>query len=994
MKSNPVSMKIKSVPVQILILLLFLPGFILKSQSSDPPYLKYADHPWVDSVMKSLTTEEKIGQLIWIAAFANRDISYDVNISKVVQKHGIGGVIFFQGEAPRQAQMINHFREISRVPPLIAIDGEWGVGMRLEEVPGFPFQMTLGAVKNDSLIYTMGRYIADQMKRSGVDINLAPVADINNNPKNPVINARSFGEDPESVSSKTVAYMKGMQDNGIIAVAKHFPGHGDTEVDSHLDLPVIKHNMQRLQSVELVPFRSLVNSGIGAVMPGHIWVPALDPGTNIPATISHPVLTGLLRNDMNFRGLIVSDAMNMGGITKYTKQGESEVLALAAGMDVLEYVTDPGRAVESIMAALENGSLTITSIEERCRRVLAAKYWAGLANPVPVDAENISDELFTPAMKALTRELYASALTLLENRDNTIPVKRVESLKIASLGININEVSLFQKTLGKYSRVDHYTIDLSGGERYTNVLEKLKGYDLVIAGVYGIGQRTGRDTGINSGIDSLVRKLNRQNRTLVTWFGNPYSIDRMPGLQDVTALLLTYQLNEYTESLAAQLIFGGFGAHGTLPVTINVKYPVGHGIKTAGNLRLQYGFPESVGMNSEILEKKIDSLALLGISEGAYPGCMIMASRKGIVVFSKSYGFHEYDGRIEVKEDDLYDLASVTKISAATPGLMLLNSQGRFTPDEHLGNYVQLFKGSNKEKIVIREMLAHQAGLVSWIPFWRETINEATGQFRNRTFQSGPSDRFPLTVADNMYIHRTYRNRLFREIKNSDIGEKKYLYSDLAFIIAPEIIASITGEQWTEFVRKNIYNKLGAFDITFNPYLSYPLSRIVPTEYDSLFRRQLIHGYVHDEGAAMLGGASGHAGLFATAGDLMKLMEMYRRMGNYGGEQIIDEQVMKEYTSYQFPENDNNRRGLCFDKPKPDNHELPPEEVYPTISASPSSFGHSGFTGTFVWIDPEYELTYVFLSNRVYPTRNNSKLSDLNIRTGILQVLYDSITDN
>lgn len=988
-------MKIRIIRGQILFWLLILPGLPLHSQASDPPYLKYTDHPWVDSVMKSLTAEEKIGQLIWIAAFANREIGYDVNISDVVKRYGIGGVIFFQGNAAKQAQMINHFREISKVPPLIAIDGEWGIGMRLEEVPGFPFQMTLGAVKNDSLIYTMGKHIADQMKRSGVDINLAPVADVNNNPVNPVINARSFGENPQSVSSKTVAYMKGMQDNGIIAVAKHFPGHGDTEVDSHIDLPVIKHSMERLQSVELVPFRSLVNSGIGAVMPGHIWVPALDPVSNIPATISHPVITGLLRNDMRFRGLILSDAMNMGGITKYTKPGESEVLALAAGMDVLEYVTDPGRAIESIMAALENGTLTMSSIDERCRRVLAAKFWAGLSDPVRVDTDRISEELFTPAMKAFTRELYTSALTLLENRDNIIPVRRVESLKIASLGVNIKETSLFQQTLGKYTNIDHYTVDIIGGEGYRVLLEKLKEYDLVIAGIYGIGQRTGRGPGINAGLDSLVKKLNRQNKTVVTWFGNPYSLDRVPGIQEATALVLTYQLNEYTESLAAQLIFGGFGAHGTLPVTINEKYPAGHGLKTPGNLRLQFGFPESAGMNSEMLEKKIDSLALMGISEGAYPGCVVMAARKGVVVFSRSYGHHEYDGRIEVKEDDLYDLASVTKISAATPGLMLLDSQGRFTPDEYLGNYVPLFKGSDKEKIVIRDMLAHQAGLISWIPFWKETIKESTGQFRSRTFQAGPSDRFPFIVADNMYIHRTYRNRLFREIRNSKLSEeKKYVYSDLAFIIAPEIITSITGEEWTDFVKTNVYDRLGAFNITFNPYLRYPVSRIVPTEYDSLFRRQLIHGYVHDEGAAMLGGASGHAGLFATAGDLMKLMEMYRRMGNYGGEQIISEEVMKEYTRYQFPENKDNRRGLCFDKPKPDNPELPPEEVYPTISASPSSFGHSGFTGTFVWIDPEYEITYVFLSNRVYPTRNNSKLSDLNIRTEILQALYDSITDS
>lgn len=982
--------KLAGIILTVIVFVTFLPP--LTAQNQDPPFLIYTNHPWVDSLMKSLTLEQKIGQLIWIDAFANRDIGYDVSVSRTIEKYGIGGVIFFQGNAPKQAQMINHFRDISVIPPIIAIDGEWGIGMRVENIEGFPFQMTLGAVGDDSLIFRMGKEVARQMKRAGVNINLAPVADVNNNSRNPVINARSFGENPNAVAEKTVAFMKGMQANGIMAVAKHFPGHGDTDVDSHLDLPVIKHDRERLNSVELVPFRSLINNGVGGVMPGHIWAPAFDGTINRPVTISHPVITGLLRNELGFRGLILSDAMNMGGITRYSKPGESEVLALSAGMDVLEYVTDPGRAITSIMAAIENGTLTTAAIDDKCRRVLAAKYWAGLANPSVVEEENISAELFTPAMRALNRDLYASAITVLENRDNVLPLQRIEKLRIASLSVNPGRNSTFPSILGKYSRIDHYSIDLIAGENYRSILEKLAGYDLVIAGIYGIEQRTGSGSGINIALDSLVRKLNRQNRTLYTWFGNPYSMNRVPAIADGTALIVTYQLNEYTESLAAQLIFGGFGARGRLPVTINDRYRAGDGIKTAGSLRLQYGLPESAGMSSDILNRKVDSLVTLGLNEGAFPGCVVMAARKGIVVLNRTYGYHESEKYTEVKENDLYDLASVTKISAATPGLMLLQSQGLFNPDEYLGTYVPLFKGSDKEKIVVRDMLAHQAGLVSWIPFWKQTLNEATGEFRNRTFQPGPSPRFPVPVADNLYIHRTYRNRLFKEIKDSKLGEKKYLYSDLTFIIAPEIITSVTGGNWVEFVDTGIWSRIGAADITFNPYTEYPLSRIIPTENDTMFRQQLIHGYVHDEGAAMLGGISGHAGLFATANDLMKLMEMYRRMGNYAGEQIIAGEVMREFTSYQFPDN-NNRRGLGFDKPDPRNSELPDKEVYPARGATPSSFGHSGFTGTFVWIDPEKEITYVFLSNRVYPTRNNNKLSELGIRAGILQALYDSIID-
>jgi CubicO group peptidase (beta-lactamase class C family) len=366
-----------------------------------------------------------------------------------------------------------------------------------------------------------------------------------------------------------------------------------------------------------------------------------------------------------------------------------------------------------------------------------------------------------------------------------------------------------------------------------------------------------------------------------------------------------------------------------------------------------------------------------------------MVARKGIVVFQRTYGYQTYDNRVPVQEDDLFDLASVTKVSASLPGFMLLDTEGKFSPDETLGNYLPYFKHSDKGNILMRDILTHQAGLIPFIPFWKETIKK-DGKFRRNIFDSEYAKRFPLEVAQGLYINKNYRKKMFSEIKKSPVGEKKYIYSDLTFIITPEIIEELTGQKWYDFVAANIYKKIGAYDIGFNPYLKYPLSRIVPTEYDSLFRKQLLHGTVHDEGAAMLGGISGHAGLFATANDLMKLMELFRRMGEYGGEQLIGRDVMEEYTRVQFPEN-NNRRGLGFDKPLLNNSELTQQEAYPTRSASPSSFGHSGYTGTFVWIDPVYDLTYVFLSNRVYPTRNNNLISDLNIRSEILQAIYDSI---
>ncbi len=487
----------------------------------------------------------------------------------------------------------------------------------------------------------------------------------------------------------------------------------------------------------------------------------------------------------------------------------------------------------------------------------------------------------------------------------------------------------------------------------------------------------------------FLKSLSLNNKTIISWFGNPYGADKIDALRKADGLLLAYQENDYTEDLCAQLIFGGIGAKGTLPVTINDKWPSGFGIRTQGSLRMQYGLPENAGMSSEALNNKIDSLANAGLEANAYPGCVVMAARHGVVVFHKAYGYQTYDKRIAVQKDDLYDLASVTKISSTLAGLMVLNTEGKFSPDKTLGYYLPDFKKSNKGNIGMRDFLTHQAGLTPFITFWKETMKK-DGKFKHRTFKPELSKRYPLEVAQGLYINKNYRKKMFNEIKKSPLGEKKYVYSDLTFIIAPAIIEKLTGQKWYEFVTDSVYRKIGAMEMGFNPYKKYPIDRIVPTEYDSTFRKQLLHGTVHDEGAAMLGGISGHAGLFSDANDLMKLMELYRRMGEYDGQQIISRSVMKDYTKVQFPEN-NNRRGLGFDKPVLNNAMLSQKDSYPTRSASPESFGHSGYTGTFVWVDPVSDISYVFLCNRVYPTRNNNLVSDMNIRTGILQAIYDSI---
>jgi beta-N-acetylhexosaminidase len=980
----------KKIIASFILLRLLLPGFLF-SQKCEPPFLKYLNHPWVDSVLKTLSTEEKIAQLIWVAGGGDNNISSDVELSNLIKNTGVGGVIFFEGQTVRQVEMINYFKRISKVPVVIAIDGEWGAGMRLQEITRFPYQMTLGAIQDDSLIFKMGTAVAKQFRRGGIDINLAPVADVDNNPANPVINFRSFGEDPQNVGRKTLMYMKGMQDNGIFAVAKHFPGHGDTDVDSHLDLPVINKTKSKLDSLELVPFRTLINNGICGVMPGHLSVPALDTVRNLPATLSYNILTKLLRNELEFKGLTLSDAMQMGGITRYSVPGDAEFRSLKAGMDVLEYVTDPLIAIKTISEKIKKKEISEELITEKCRKVLAAKYWAGLDKPVSIPLKGLVEEMSPSETDALIRDLYANALTLINNKNSVIPLMHIDSLKIATLAIKSRSVTDFQKRISNYMPVTNFIIDSLNSKKAGLLLRDLKGYDVVIAGIFNTEQKALTNFGIPDGLNEFLDSLNSQNKTILTYFGNPYALARIKAAENCAGLLVAYQDNSFTHDLSAQLIFGGIGAKGKLPVTINEKYPAGSGIITQGNIRLQYGLPENAGMNSGRLIGQIDSIVNAGLTAKAFPGCEIMVARKGVVVYHKEYGFQTYENRIKVEEGDLFDLASVSKVSGALPGLMLLNSQGKFSPDEKLGTYLPYFRRSDKGDIYLRDFLTHQAGLVAWLPFWKETQRK-DGSFKRNTFSHEQSEKYPLKVADNLYINKNYRAKMFKEIKKSPLGPKKYKYSDLTFIISPEIINTLSGKPWYEFVTNEIYHKIGAYDIGFNPYLKYPLSRIVPTEYDSLFRKQLIHGTVHDEGAAMLGGISGHAGLFASANDEMKLMELYRRMGSYGGEQLISSKVLEEYSRIQFPDN-GNYRGLGFDKPNLLNASAKKEDIYPTWGASPESFGHSGFTGTFVWVDPKAEISYVFFCNRVYPTRNNSLLSTMNIRTSILQAIYDSIED-
>jgi beta-glucosidase-like glycosyl hydrolase/CubicO group peptidase (beta-lactamase class C family) len=956
-----------------------------KASGKDVPWKDFSGDRRIDSILNTMTVREMIAQLIWVPAWADAMGGNYRQVEELVEKYGIGGVIFFEGSQDLQIDYTKRINKVSRIPLIIAQDAEWGTGMRLREVEDFPYQMTLGALQNDSLIYRMGAAVAWQCRNVGVNLNLAPVADVNNNPLNPVINYRSFGEDPQKVAEKASMYMKGMQDNGILACAKHFPGHGDTDVDSHTGLPVIRGDRQRFENVELVPFRRLAMEGVGAVMTAHISVPGLDK-SGLPATFSKKVVTDILRKEFN--GLILTDAMNMAGATMTYPSGVADAEALMAGNDIMEYSTDPVRAIDEIARRVEKGEIPVSEITARCRKLLAAKLWLGSLDNNNPAAPHATGAIPAAEHPALIRDLYAGAMTLIENNENLIPLGRLDRMRIATVSVNRLKMTEFQKMTDRYTNADHYYIDPSNVQGSRFIISKLRNYDVVIAGFCALEQKPAGLYGVTPALNEVFRQICALDRSAVIWFGNPYGIDRLDMSAKPAALLVAYQDNSYSQQVAVQVLFGAIGASGKLPVTINEAYPAGTGIKTPGNIRLQFGFPENAGLDSEKLYGKVDSIVKQGLDSLAYPGCQVLIARKGVVVMDKCYGFHMYDSTEAVTEGDLWDLASVTKVSAGTPSLMVLQDRGLFDPDKTLGYYLPWYRHSDKGDMILRDMLAHQAGLVPFIPFWRNTLNEDKS-FKNGIFSDYNHRKFSLPVSDSLYMNIRYIREMFRELRDSKTGPKKYVYSDNTFILAAEIVESLTDTTIDKFAPADIYRPIGAFNITYNPLEKYPRERIVPTEYDSLFRKQLIRGTVHDEGAAMLGGVSGHAGLFATGNDLLKLMETYRRGGEYGGVRIFSSEVLKEYTTMQFPEN-NNRRGLGFDKPMLHNDTIPPGEIYPCWSASPSSFGHGGFTGTFVWVDPEAEISYVFLCNRIYPTRNNNWLSDLSIRGRILQAVYDS----
>lgn len=935
--------------------------------------LDVEEEKWIASELNQLTVDEKIAQSFMVACWSNKSEEHLQEIEQQIEDYKIGGVIFFQGERQNLVNAIDRFQKKSRVPLLMGMDAEWGVAMRIFGEERFPYAQTIGAANDPELTQQMGMYMGIECDLLGIHMNFAPVADVNSNPKNPVIGFRSFGSETDHVSKHVNAFVRGMEETHVMSCVKHFPGHGDTDRDSHFELPTVSHTQEQFELGDFMPFRSGIAAGTSAIMVAHLNVPSLDD-SGTPSSLSKKVIQDYLRRDLNFKGLVVSDALNMKAVSD--RYGKSEVVAKAyiAGCDILLYPESISEAIALIKKKIDAGELTLEDVDARCTQVLRAKYRAIIHKPM------IKRKDPTIGRTLAISQIYEKAMTVVKNDNNALPINRLDQ-KIARISIGMNSTS-FREGLERYADIDHY--------HYFSIaeaVERMKSkdwsyYDVIITDFHASTQRQKDNYGFGAW-DLVIAQLPAEPKVIAVFFGNPAVLSEMPVLpQQMDACILAYENQAVAQDRVSQFIMGAFDATGTLRTAINDSLPVGSGLKVKGNGRLKYTLPEEIGISSDKLNE-IDAIAENAVKNHVFPGCQVVVAVKGRIIFRKSYGKTMYEGGDSITNNHLYDIASVTKIASSTFSLMKLASEDKFDVDQTLGELVpEVTENTRYAKLKARDMLTHQAGLTPWVPFFKRTI--VNGELDPAIYSTTKKDGFSTPVANNIWIRDSYWKTMFQAILDAPLsGKKTYEYSDLGYYFFNKYIERISGMSQDQYVLNNIYKPLGLRRISYLPMSRFPLSEIVPTENDKEFRKQVVHGYVHDPGAAMLGGVGGHAGVFSTATDLAALMQVLINNGQVGDFNLIDKSVVQEYTSCQFCPS--NRRGIGFDRPVKGGGG-------PTSSlVSQKSFGHSGFTGTLVWADPEYQVNYVFLSNRVYPDADNWKIRDMGIRTAIQQIIYEAV---
>ncbi|WP_298238032.1 glycoside hydrolase family 3 N-terminal domain-containing protein [uncultured Algibacter sp.] len=954
------------------------------SQSNSNPLLtsdKESQHKWVDSVYASMTMKERVGQLYMVQVMSNQDVKSKNALIKLIREHHIGGIIYSNGGPVRQATLNNEVQHLSKIPLLIGMDAEWGLNMRLDSTYAFPWNMTLGAIKDNKLVERTGKHIGEHCKRLGVHFNFAPVVDINTNPKNPIIGNRSFGEDRDNVTEKASAFMKGMQSAGVLANAKHFPGHGDTEQDSHHTLPTINFNKKRIDSIELYPYKQLIKEGLSSVMVAHLNVPSLESRDGYPSSLSKHIVTDILKEKLGFQGLIFTDALTMKGAADFSETGEIDLAAFKAGNDVMLMSVDVGVGVSKIMNAIEKGDIKASRLEHSVKKILQAKYKVGLNNYAPIGLYNLVEDLNRHQDDLLYENLIENAITIVKNKNELVPFRQLETKSIAYVKLGNDSGSVFFNELKKYAKVHQIN-----SSNFIELTKKLQPYNTVVIGLHRSNESPWEGYKFTKEELTWIDKIAETHKVVLDIFVKPYALIDLENLVNIESVIVSYQNSEIAQKKSAQLIFGAIPSKGKLPVSAGQFFNIGDGIENNAINRLSYGLPEQVGMSSKKL-KRIDSIANVAVKRKMTPGIQLLVARKGKVIYNKNFGKHTYKGKEKVASDDIYDVASLTKILATLPLLMELEEQGIVSLNSKLSELLPEYKGSNKENITVKQMLSHYARLRPWEPFYYRTLDSITKKPSSDYYRNERSNRFNIEVTKNLFLRSDYQDSIQEIIKESELLDRlRYRYSDFPYYILKKFIEHHYDRTLEELVQNHFYESLGANNTMYNPYHKISSKKIIPTEVDDYYRHQEVHGYVHDMGAAMQDGIGGHAGVFSNANDVAKIMQMFLQKGFYGGKRYFKTETMNKFNTCYYCEKDN-RRGVGFDKPQLG-------DTGPTCGCiSMTSFGHSGFTGTYAWADPEEEIVYVFLANRTYPKAGKNLLLRENIRTEIQRLIYEAIEE-
>lgn len=944
-------------------------------------YLQREDQ-WVYEKMAAMTTDQKIGQLFMIRVNSRGNVNEEKIYSEYISKYNIGGICFFQGNPNEQVRLVNKFQKQSIIPLFVAMDAEWGLGMRFPKAAiSFPKQMLLGAIQDNKLIYEMGKEIANHCRAVGVNINFAPSVDINNNPKNPVIFDRSFGESPSLVTEKGYMYMKALEDHGVLACIKHFPGHGDTDVDSHKDLPIIHKSIEELEKNEFFPFRRLLGQHVGGIMVGHLHIPQLDSRENHPASLSDKVIKNIIRDEFGYDGLVFTDAMDMQAITRYFPRGTAEAEAFLAGNDVILLPENLENAFNAMKDYMAQGLITMERLDESVERILRTKYKLDLNLTPQISNAGIEQALNNNTAIGIKQKLAAAAVTLVKNDDQLIPIKDIADKQIATLSVNASQTTAFQLRATSYVSPRHYQlIPSAGSSYYSQMLTTLSQFDVVIIGIHTSGKQNDYTKDLSKDLLQLIKDLQSKTKVVVTLFGSPYLLDK---LSFVRNLVINYDNDKITQDMTMQALFGVFDLSGQLPMSAGSAFAAGTGIQQPSLKRLGYIVPEAVGFDSDTL-KKIDNIIQQMISKQSAPGAQILIAKNGKIVFQKAYGKVAEKGAY-VSNASIYDIASITKILATTLSVMKLADDRKLNIDNPLRYYIPGIDTTNKAELKIANILAHHSGLASWIGFYKSTMPKAKTKGYNPAYYNKVlKDDFIIPIAKGMFMRADYLDTMYQKIWASKLTENPgYKYSDIGFIILQKIVELQAKKSLDDYAYQQFYKPLNLRNTSFKPLSIFPESRIVPSEIDNYWRMQTLQGYVHDMGAAMLGGVGGHAGLFSSSLDMAILMQMLLNKGEYGGTKFLKTETVDLFTTRY---GGGTRRGIGFDMKELDSN----KKTNMSKLAPNSVFGHTGFTGCAVWADPDHDLIYVFTTNRTYPKRNKT-FENGNYRNRVQDVIYHAL---